>query len=126
MTPRKAAEPEVPAKPTLNPPAPSTGGNLASTLVDKPIIVTEVLGEEEVQTRMGPSPTVRARVMVMAGFPGEKDLTEVGEVLFFWQVVRQQLLDSECPIAGKVVKAGRAYVFEALDEDEAAELDALI
>ncbi len=99
--------------------SPVSGGNRSDDLIGKVIIVTKVIGEEEVQTKdYGITTAVRANVRILGGFSGEEDLTTDGEeYLFFWQVVKAQLQESEIPIAGRIVKKGRAYVLDALDDE---------
>jgi hypothetical protein len=115
-------------RPPLNPPPPSSGGGSANDLIDKPIVVTDVKGVEQVETASyGVVPAVRADVLVLAGFPGEEDLTSVEGVLFFWQVVSEQLTSEDLvlPTAGKIVKAGKAYVFQPLSPEEQATVERL-
>ncbi len=107
--------------------SPVSGGNRSDNLIEKVIIVTKVVGEEDVQTKdYGISTAVRAHVRVMGGFPGEEDLSDSEEYLFFWQVVKAQLQESEIPVAGRIVKKGRAYVLDTLDDETLSQVQTIL
>ncbi len=107
---------------------PPAAGSRSSDLVGKALVITEVKGSRVVETSLGEATAVVLDVLVLAGFPGEQDLTHVPDVLIFWSVVQRQLLsdDFQVPTAGRFVQRGKAYVLEALEGEELAVIQSLI
>lgn len=113
---------------------PPAAGSRSSDLVGIPLVITEVKGEQIVDTELGEAEAVVIDVLVLdeTGFEGdevrEAFLKHVPDVLIFWKVVRRQLLsdDFNPPTAGKFVQHGRAYTLDELSPDELRRVEALI
>ena len=122
--------------------APPKAGSRSSDLVGKPLVITEVKGEQVVDTSRGEATAVVIDVLVYdpkggeaTGFPGDENYSEGGpelahipDVLIFWSVVQRQLLsdDFRPPVAGKFNQAGKAYTLDPLSEAETAAVQALL
>jgi hypothetical protein len=93
---------------------------LATDLMDR-LVAFEPLREEVIDTKLGPSDAVIARVIEI----GDEDGTFVdhGECPIFWNYVRRQLLmgkEGARWVVGRLVKSGQAFRLEAPTEvDEA-------
>lgn len=103
---------------------PPAAGVRSSDLVGKPVVVTEVKGERVVETSLGEATAVVIDVLVLAGFPGEKTLDHVPDVLIFWSVVQRQLTSDDFapPTAGVFRQHGKAYVLDPCTDEELAEI----
>jgi hypothetical protein len=86
--------------------------SLANDLIDK-LVAFEPMREETVDTKLGPSDAVIARVVEVAD---DGTFSDLGEHPIFWMVVRRQLVagKEDAPwVVGRLIRAGQAYRLEA-------------
>ena len=91
--------------------------SLATDLLDK-LVAFEPRGEEIIETKLGESQAVIARVLEIHEDGG---FTDYGEHPIFWVYVRRQLLaggDEAQWVVGRLVKAGQAFRLESPSETE--------
>jgi hypothetical protein len=96
-------------------PAPSP--TLANELLDQ-LVAFEPLRQEVVDTKLGPSDAVIARVVQINA---DGSFVDHGENPIFWLYVRRQLmlgLESAKWVVGRLVKRGQAFILEASTADD--------
>jgi hypothetical protein len=90
---------------------------LATDLLDQ-LVAFEPIREELVDTKLGPSQAVIARVVQV---DADGSSTDHGECPIFWNYVRRQLLlgmESAPWVIGRLVKNGQAFRLEMPTEKE--------
>jgi hypothetical protein len=90
---------------------------LANDLIDQ-LVAFEPLREEVVDTKLGQSDAVFARVVEVTP---DGSFVDHGEHPIFWMYVRRQLIagmDEARWVVGRLVKSGQAYRIEAPAEAE--------
>jgi hypothetical protein len=92
---------------------------LASDLLDQ-LVAFEPLRQEVIDTKLGPSEAVIARVIEVAG---DGSFVDHGECPVFWNYVRRQLLlgkEDARWVVGRLVKGGQAFRLESPTDEEQA------
>jgi hypothetical protein len=90
---------------------------LASDLLDQ-LVAFEPLRQEVIDTKLGPSEAVIARVIEVCG---DGSLVDHGECPVFWNYVRRQLLlgkEDARWVVGRLTKSGQAFRLESPTEEE--------